>query len=71
MQRNIVSSFVGQAYQTVDEGCEVMTKEQRDEYEREKILWIIKDLRTREVHNSADKIEETYKYITLDKRDEP
>lgn len=48
-----------------------MSKEQRDEYERKKILWIIKDLRTREVHNSADKIEETYKYITLDKRDEP
>ncbi|OSX90330.1 hypothetical protein BTJ45_03544 [Bacillus mycoides] len=42
-------------------------KQQRDEYERKKILWIIKDLRAREVHNSADKVEETYKYITLAK----
>ncbi|MBJ8031052.1 hypothetical protein [Bacillus cereus group sp. N21] len=67
MQFNITGSFIGQAYQTVDEGCEVMTKEQRDEDEREKILWIIKDLRDREVHNSADKVEETYKYITLAK----
>ncbi|WP_242227205.1 hypothetical protein [Bacillus cereus group sp. BfR-BA-01315] len=40
-------------------------KEKCDEYEREKILWIIKDLRARGVHNSADKVEETYKYITL------
>ncbi|EJV74456.1 hypothetical protein PDN66_22315 [Bacillus cereus] len=45
-----------------------MDKQQRDEYERKKILWIIKDLRTRGIHNSADKVEETYKrYITLDK----
>ncbi|WP_193657454.1 hypothetical protein [Bacillus cereus] len=42
-------------------------KEQRDEYERKKILWIINDLRAREVHNSADKVEDTYKYITLAK----
>ena len=44
-----------------------MNKEQRDEHEREKILWIIKDLRAKGVHNSADKVEETYKYITLAK----
>ncbi len=43
-------------------------KRQRDEYERKKILWIIKDLRAKGVHNSADKVEETYKrYITLAK----
>ncbi|MCU4734220.1 hypothetical protein OCE56_28750 [Bacillus cereus] len=43
-------------------------KEQQDEYERRKILWIIKDLRAKGVHNSADKVEETYKrYITLAK----
>lgn len=36
-----------------------MGKQQRDEYERKKILWIIKDLRTRRIHNSADKVEET------------
>ncbi|WP_176544974.1 hypothetical protein [Bacillus cereus] len=42
-------------------------KQQCDEYERKKILWIIKDLRSKKgVHNSADKVEETYKrYITL------
>ncbi|WP_176544021.1 hypothetical protein [Bacillus cereus] len=43
-------------------------KQQRDEYERKKILWIIKDLRAKGVQNSADKVEETYKrYITLAK----
>ncbi|MED1304589.1 hypothetical protein P4U65_29560 [Bacillus pacificus] len=44
-----------------------MDKQQRDEEEREKILWIIKDLRARGVHNSADKVEEMHKYITLAK----
>lgn len=45
-----------------------MDKQQRNEYERKKILWIISDLKTRGVHNSADKVEETYKkYITLAK----
>lgn len=43
-------------------------KQQRDEYERKKILWIIKDLRAKGVYNSLDKVEETYKrYITLAK----
>ncbi|WP_176545425.1 hypothetical protein [Bacillus pseudomycoides] len=42
-------------------------KEQRDKEEQEKISWIIKDLRARGVHNSADKVEQTYKYITLAK----
>ncbi|SLK20671.1 hypothetical protein [Bacillus toyonensis] len=46
-----------------------MDKQQRDEYEQKKLLWIIKDLRARGVHNSADKVEETYKkYITLAER---
>ncbi|MGE8057329.1 hypothetical protein ACQKOD_26275 [Bacillus mycoides] len=45
-----------------------MDKQERDEYERKKILWIIKDLRANGVHNGADKVEETYKkYITLAK----
>ncbi|WP_264541460.1 hypothetical protein [Bacillus thuringiensis] len=44
-----------------------MDKQQRDEYEGKKILWIIKDLRAKGVHNSADKVEETYMYITLAK----
>ncbi|ABY46866.1 hypothetical protein [Bacillus mycoides] len=44
-----------------------MDREQRDEYEQKKLTWIIKDLRVRGVHNSADKVEETYKYITLAK----
>lgn len=43
-------------------------KEQRDEYEQKKISWIIKDLRSRGVHNSADKVEEMHKeFITLAK----
>lgn len=45
-----------------------MDREQRDADERKKILWIIKDLRAREVHNSADKVEEMHKeFITLAK----
>ncbi|MEK5388759.1 hypothetical protein N2V83_28675 [Bacillus sp. FSL M7-1431] len=44
-----------------------MDKQQQDEYEREKLLWIIRDLRAKGVHNSADKVEDTYKYITLAK----
>lgn len=45
-----------------------MDKQQRDEYEQKKISWIIKNLRARGIHNSADKVEETYKrYITLAK----
>lgn len=48
------------------DGHKMINKQQRDEYERKKILWIIKDLRSKGVHNSADKVEETYKrYITL------
>ncbi|WP_180229688.1 hypothetical protein [Bacillus cereus] len=45
-----------------------MDKQQRDEYEQNKLLWIIKDLRSRGVHNSADKVEEMHKeFITLAK----
>ena len=43
-----------------------MDKQQRDEYEREKLLWIIKDLKARGVHNSVAVIEK-YHYITLAK----
>ncbi|HDR7640785.1 hypothetical protein [Bacillus wiedmannii] len=44
-----------------------MDKQQRDDDERKKILWIINDLKAREVHNSADKVEEMHKeFITLD-----
>lgn len=32
-------------------------KQQRDEYEQKKILWIIRNLRTRVVHNRTDKVE--------------
>lgn len=45
----------------------MISKQQRDEDERKKILWIIKDLRAKGVHNSTDMVEETYKYITLAK----
>ncbi|MFJ7552460.1 hypothetical protein ACIQXZ_00910 [Bacillus thuringiensis] len=45
-----------------------MDKQQRDEYEQKKLAWIIKDLRARGIHNSADKVEEMYKeFITLAK----
>lgn len=44
-----------------------MNKDQRDKDEREKIIAMIRDLRSRGVHNSADKVEGTYKYITLAK----
>ncbi|MDA1581912.1 hypothetical protein [Bacillus cereus group sp. TH228LC] len=43
-------------------------KEQQDEYEQKKLLWIIKDLRARGIHNSADKVKEMHKeFITLAK----
>ncbi|NIA59477.1 hypothetical protein G5716_14240 [Bacillus pacificus] len=43
-------------------------KEQHDEYEQKKLLWIIKGLRARGIHNSADKVEEMHKeFITLAK----
>ncbi|WP_305928095.1 hypothetical protein [Bacillus mycoides] len=45
-----------------------MDREQRDEYEQKKLLWIITDLRAKDVHNSADKVEEMHKeFITLAK----
>ncbi|WP_170879242.1 hypothetical protein [Bacillus cereus] len=43
-------------------------KQQRDEDEQKKLAWIIKGLRARGIHNSADKVEEMHKeFITLDK----
>ncbi|MED1303857.1 hypothetical protein [Bacillus thuringiensis] len=42
-----------------------MNKQQRDEYEQKKTLWIIKDLRARGVYNSADVILQHYEYIVL------
>ncbi|WP_179863874.1 hypothetical protein [Bacillus toyonensis] len=45
-----------------------MDKQQCDENEQKKLAWIIKDLRARGIHNSADKVEEAHKkYITLAK----
>ncbi|HDR6218478.1 hypothetical protein PDN50_28215 [Bacillus cereus] len=45
-----------------------MNKQQRDEYEQKKLAWIIKDLRARGIHSSADKVEEMHKkFITLAK----
>lgn len=50
------------------DGHGMTNKEQRDEYEQKKLAWIIKDLRTRGIHNSADKVEEMHKeFITLAK----
>ncbi|EOP46666.1 hypothetical protein [Bacillus cereus] len=45
-----------------------MDKQQQDEYEREKLLWIIKDLKDRDVHNSAEVVAiQHYEFITLAK----
>ncbi|WP_186327243.1 hypothetical protein [Bacillus cereus] len=45
-----------------------MKKQQRDEYEQKKLAWIIKDLRAKGIHNSANKVEEMHKeFITLAK----
>ncbi|HDR7220605.1 hypothetical protein [Bacillus sp. GFa4/2] len=50
------------------DGHGMTNKEQRDEYEQKKLAWIIKDLRARGIHNSADKVEEMHKeFITLAK----
>lgn len=64
--------MIGTLYQirrVVDkQGGKAMDKQQRDEYEKKKLLWIIKDLRARGIHNSADKVEEMHKeFITLAK----
>ncbi|MED1303685.1 hypothetical protein P4U65_24670 [Bacillus pacificus] len=42
-----------------------MNKQQCDEYEQKKLLWIIKDLKARGIHNSADVILQHYEYIVL------
>ncbi|GCF83124.1 hypothetical protein BCACH14_51000 [Bacillus cereus] len=45
-----------------------MNKQQKDKEDKVNIIKMIRDLRTRGIHNSADKVEETYKrYITLAK----
>ncbi|WP_304521960.1 hypothetical protein [Bacillus toyonensis] len=45
-----------------------MNKQQRDDDERKKNLWIINNLRAKGIHNSADKVEEMHKeFITLAK----
>ncbi|MGX5475982.1 hypothetical protein [Bacillus wiedmannii] len=45
-----------------------MDKQQRDDDERKKILWIINDLRARDVHNSAEAVAiQHYEFITLAK----
>ncbi|XLP21992.1 hypothetical protein ACFMB7_26420 [Bacillus toyonensis] len=44
-----------------------MDKQQRAEYEQ-KLAWIIKDLRARDVHNSAEVVAiQHYEFITLAK----
>ncbi|MEI4650180.1 MULTISPECIES: hypothetical protein [Bacillus cereus group] len=44
-----------------------MNRQQRDKEEKANIIKMIRDLRARGIHNSADKVEEKYKYITLAK----
>ncbi len=45
-----------------------MDKQRKDKEDKVNIIKMIRDLRTRGIHNSADKVEETYKrYITLAK----
>ncbi|WP_170956930.1 hypothetical protein [Bacillus thuringiensis] len=50
------------------DGQEMTNKQQRDDDERKKILWIINDLRARDVHNSAEVVAiQHYEFITLAK----
>ena len=45
-----------------------MDKQQKDKGDKVNIIKMIRDLRTREIHNSADKVEEMHKeFITLAK----
>ncbi|MDG1570433.1 hypothetical protein [Bacillus cereus] len=45
-----------------------MDKQQKDKEDKVNIIKMIRDLRTRGIHNSADKVEEMHKeFITLDK----
>ncbi|MES5869230.1 hypothetical protein [Bacillus cereus group sp. RP32] len=45
-----------------------MDKQQRDKEEKVKIIKMIRDLRARGIHNSAEKVEEMHKeFITLAK----
>lgn len=45
-----------------------MDKQQRDKEEKVNIIKMIRDLRDRDLHNSADKVEEMHKeFITLAK----
>ncbi|MEK4697871.1 hypothetical protein MKX31_28485 [Bacillus sp. FSL M8-0063] len=45
-----------------------MDKQQRDADERKKILWIINDLKARDVHKSAEIVAiQHYEFITLAK----
>ncbi|MGG1339736.1 hypothetical protein ABE244_03915 [Bacillus toyonensis] len=45
-----------------------MDRQQHDKEEKANIIKMIRDLRARGIHNSADKVEETYKrYIMLAK----
>ncbi|WP_179864222.1 hypothetical protein [Bacillus cereus] len=44
------------------------SREQRDKEEKQNIIKMIRDLRSKGVHNSADKVEEMHKeFITLAK----
>lgn len=50
------------------DGHGMINKQQRDKEEKVNIIKMIRDLRARGVHNSADKVEEMHKeFITLAK----
>lgn len=45
-----------------------MDRQQRDKEEKANIIKMLRDLRAREIHNSADKVEEMHReFITLAK----
>ncbi|MGN5653505.1 hypothetical protein [Bacillus sp. Brlt_9] len=44
-----------------------MNRQQREKEEKANIIKMIRDLRDGGIHNSTDKVEEKYKYITLAK----
>lgn len=50
------------------DGHRMTNKEQRDKEEKQNITKMIRELRARGIHNSADKVEEMHKkFITLAK----
>lgn len=56
------------SWQREQDGSKMTNREQKDKEEKQNIIKMIRDLRARGIHNSADKVEEMHKeFITLAK----